>query len=103
MLSDDKKDQEQTIEAPIDPQAIQQEERVKVELPPIPLDFDEVGTVLEVKRIDQSPEAQWALLRRCPFKIEHLTGIIEALEKERDEALSHTQTKRDALKRNRDD
>lgn len=42
------------------------------------------GTVTRVRDIDQSPEAQWALLRRCPFKFEHLEAIIDALNKEKE-------------------
>jgi hypothetical protein len=40
------------------------------------------GRVLSIKPISQDTSTQWKLLLRCPFKYEHVLGIIEALEKE---------------------
>ncbi len=45
------------------------------------MDSDD-GVVLSVRQISQDTATQWALLRRCPFKYEHLVHIIETLEKE---------------------
>jgi len=52
------------------------------------------GDILKVVQIDQSPEAQWALLRRCPFKYEHLEAIIKVLEQEQ---LDQKQQQRQSL------
>lgn len=53
------------------------------------------GTITKVVPIDQSPQAQWALLRRCPFKYEHLLGIIETLESSKAEQKQQAEVDRE--------
>lgn len=49
---------------------------------------DSNGVVISSTPISQDTKTQWGILRRCPFKYEHLIGIIEALEEEQKKAQS---------------